>query len=345
MISVKNLVSFNSATVPFGYLLSQKRRLFIRVFFWSSIVLFMLISFSFPVWDRLCIQDFFGLALPYFICLWIWLLLAHLVRKYPNYFLGYLILGLLHIIFSFYGAYFYFYEFLPQYDIILFTKPIDGHHDRFIVKLATAHLIFILMASVDYYFWDKIMLNIQVRALLKKDNNLTTNRHISIHFLKSLLAIVNRSNLDNWREVNNFFQYVITNISQARSYVALEEEWRNLKILISICTHRRIELYGENLLSDKDWNRSVPAICLLTWMENAITYSPSHSDFPIELKWSNSDEGLQLAISNQISKSAINTVKAGQGLKLLDAVFVDTKYDVDYKKSNDQKFEVRFTLK
>jgi len=305
----------------------------------------MLFSFSFPVWDRLRTHEFFGLLLPYFICLWIWLLLADLVKKQPKYFMGYLVLALIYLIVSFYGAYFYFYKFLPKYDIILFSKPIDGHSDRLIVKLATAHFIFILMAVLDYLFWDKIVLNIQVRALKRQANNRSTSHHISTHFVKSLVAIVNRSKLDNTKEVYSFFEYIIMNINQARSYVALEEEWQNLKILISICTHRRVELYGEDLLSDKDWNRSIPAISLLTWMENAITYSPSNSDFPIELKWSSYGEGLQLAISNQISKSAINTVKTGQGLKLLDAIFVDTNYGVHYKEINDQKFEVRFTLK
>jgi len=251
----------------------------------------------------------------------------------------------MYFVFSPHGVYFYIYKLLPSWDIILFSKSIEINNTRFNTKANTANIIFIFIAVIDYLFWDKMILNLRMVDMDKRSKAFSNSFQLSVHFIKSLLEIARRKNNDNNKEIYSFFHYVISNMSRRRIYVSLEEEWKNVKVLSAVFAHKTFVLKGEELLSEGDWNRSVPAFGLLTWMENAIFYSPTNCKLPIEVCWSKRKDHLQLTISNVILESAINYVSTGEGLALVNSVFFESHYSVQYEINSDNKFVVILTLK
>ncbi|MNI24264.1 hypothetical protein D3C73_778780 [compost metagenome] len=125
-------------------------------------------------------------------------------------------------------------------------------------------------------------------------------------------------------KVLDFFQYVINKIAARDTRVALAEEWAYLKQLVDMCVHRTIEIKGEELVPGYIWNRSVPTLSLMTWIENAVSYSPIGKAIPIVIEWADENGATVFRVRNRIASD--NEKKGtGRGLELVNRLFEPLK--------------------
>ncbi|WDF66927.1 hypothetical protein PQ465_11480 [Sphingobacterium oryzagri] len=329
----------------FVLLLTHRRRFYLRLLFWSAIITFTIGCFSLPVWHRFTPISFLALALPYIVALWCWLLIADLYRKRRMARALSLVAGTAFFVLSPYLTYLYIYELLPRQSIVFFSSPIQGYEHRFIARTVTPNLLFLLIACLDYNFWDNTLLEVKMRRLRRTLSEHSDSYQLSMHFISNLLRMVRVNRLARKDLIYDFFDYVFINLYDRRIRVSLIEEWTQVKSLMYICSHRQYWIKGEEALEINEWNRSVPALSLLTWMENAIQYSPASENVPIMINFTSSFKGLCITISNVIGQGDTAERLNGKGLLLVNRLSEYPAYSIDYGLQGGSVFRLVFTIK
>ncbi|MBE8719784.1 hypothetical protein C4F40_03455 [Sphingobacterium sp. Ka21] len=239
----------------------------------------------------------------------------------------------------------YYYHLLPRWDIVFFSELTDARRIIFNTRVVTANLILMAAVSIDYFFWQRFVLQLEfarVKSRLKMQEH---SQLLSGHFISSLLDMAEDNRSISTADTLIFFRYIYTMLAQRKTLVALEEEWKHVKLLMQIASHRRFEVHGENLLSKRMWNRSVPALTLMTWLENAIKYSPDNLMQPIYLEWMLLEGKLQLMIRNSVSTAVSPGTGKGMALvKQLYGEFLPNDAAIVYENQNEHEFTVILTL-
>jgi len=138
---------------------------------------------------------------------------------------------------------------------------------------------------------------------------------------------------------------VFINLYCHRIKVSLIEEWRQVKSLMYICSHQHYSVRGEEGLGVSEWNRSVPALSLLTWMENAIQYSLAAEGSPIIINFTRTQQGLRITFSNTIGQGNTAERLRGKGLLLVNRLNEYPAYSIDYGIVGAAVFKLVFTIK
>lgn len=219
---------------------------------------------------------------------------------------------------------YYFYELVPQY-IQSFSDPwIPEHKSKLIAKITGGLLFFTGIYAIDYFGWEKYYMDLQFKEVQEKLKNFTNVQLLSGHFLRKLHNILSEQSITVRSSSLDFFQYVSDKIAKPKVLVPLREEWAYLKRLISYSKDRCFIVEGEELLDRKAMNRSIPTLTIMTWIENAIAYSPYDPAEFIRLKWLRTERGLQLQICNRIASDNMEK-GTGKGLELVNRLFETMK--------------------
>lgn len=259
-------------------------------------------------------------------------------------------IGLLLITFCLISSYpfvkYYIYELVPQY-IQSFSAPwLPEHRPELIAKITGGLLFFAVIYAADYFAWEKYYINLQFKAKEEELKDLTNVQLLSGHFLRKLHNILSEQSITVRSKSLDFFQYVSDKIANPNVLVPLREEWSYLKRLISYSKDRSFIVEGEELLDRKVMNRSIPTLTIMTWIENAIAYSPDDPGEYIRLKWLRTEQGLQLQICNRIASGDIEK-GTGKGLELVNKLFENMKSQLvtlEYAIQNQKYFMVTLTF-
>jgi len=242
---------------------------------------------------------------------------------------------------------YYFYDLVPQF-MDGFTAPwLPEHKPVLISKIIGGLLIFIIINAVDYLAWEWYFIRVEFRLAEAKIQNISNVQLLSGHFLGNVYDLLRPRSKSIRSSILNFFQYVSNKITNPKVLVPVEEEWSYVKQLISFCSHRNFIVEGEELLDRKLLNRSIPTLTIMSWIENAVKYSPEDPNEWIELKWIKVVGGTQLQIRNRIAADNIEK-GTGKGLALVNKLFDSMKNQLivlEYEIVDAKYFIVKLTFK
>jgi hypothetical protein len=242
---------------------------------------------------------------------------------------------------------YYFYDLVPQF-MDGFTAPwLPEHKPVLIGKIIGGLLIFIIIYVVDYLAWEWYFIRVEFRLAEAKIQNISNVQLLSGHFLGNVYDLLRPRSKRIRSSILNFFQYVSNKIANPKVLVPVQEEWSYVKQLISFCTHRNFIVEGEELLDRKLLNRSIPTLTIMSWIENAVKYSPEDPNEYIELKWIKVVGGTQLQIRNRIAADNIEK-GTGKGLALVNKLFDSMKNQLivlEYEIVDAKYFIVKLTFK
>ncbi|MGJ1396489.1 hypothetical protein [Sphingobacterium multivorum] len=286
------------------------------------------------------------LTVPYELYFCILYLGYRIVIPHRKYYWFGLVLILACLVSSYPVVKYYFYDLVPHF-IEGFSAPwLPEHKPVLIAKIITAILFFIVIYAADYFGWEKFYINLQFKAVQKELKDRTNVQLLSGHFLRKLHNILNEQSITVRSSSLDFFQYVSDKIANPKVLVPVGEEWAYSKRLISYSKDRSFIVEGEEFLNRKVMNRSIPTLTIMTWIENAIAYSPDDPAEYIRLKWLKTDGGLQLQICNRIASDNLEK-GTGKGLELVNKLFETMKSQLitlEYTIQNQKYFMVTLTF-
>lgn len=327
------------------WFISKRNDLFFRASLWLLVILATLVATTLEVLHRFTFITFSAYVFPYLFAFLIWFCIGYFAVHRPWVKWIGVPLAISLIVVTIEGSFQYYYYLLPRWDIVFFSELTAARRIIFNTRVVTANLILMAVVSIDYFFWQRIVLQLEFSRIKSRLKMQEDSQLLSGHFISSLLNMAEDNRSISTADTVIFFRYIYTMLAQRKTLVALEEEWKHVKLLMQIASHRRFEVHGENLLSKRMWNRSVPALTLITWLENAIKYSPDNVMQPIYLEWTLLEGKLQLMVRNSVSTAV--SPGTGKGLALVKQLYGEFMPDdavIDYEIRNEQEFIVILTL-
>lgn len=283
---------------------------------------------------------------PYLFYYCICFVFFHLLVRYSVRQLGWTILCALLILGSFWMVKSYYYVLLPAIKVVFYSEWKD-HHSWILLKKIFQGLFFILLLiAVDYYFFNWLIVKIQSRRLERMMRDRADSSLLSGHFLRRMYQLTARGKKEVDVEVLDFFQSISNKLVAQQVRVALEEEWSFVKRMLALCSDRQFVIQGEEQVPQQIWNRSVPSLSLMTWIENAVTYSTDGSEDPIVLTWTIQLDRVVLEIRNTI---AVTNIKrgTGNGLRLVNRLYESCQNDrihLEYAIEHESFFSVKLSF-
>ncbi|CAM3688253.1 hypothetical protein [Sphingobacterium prati] len=282
------------------------------------------------------------LIIPYIFYFAVCFMTFHIVRlqKYRLWFL--LLPGVVLLVLVYPVIKWYYYSFLTAHGVVLYFPWKDGDAQKLFIKIVRGLSFVLLILGLDTFFWQKKQKSVKINELQLAVKDISDNALLSGHFLFKLYQFSVEKKIVFDLTVLDFFQYIINKIAMRDSRVALDEEWAYFKQLVDICVHRKIEIKGEELVPAYIWNRSVPTLSLMTWIENAVSYSPIGKSFPIVIEWIREKDATVFTVRNRIAGR--NGEKGtGRGLILVNRLFESLQKDrvnVAYRIEEEKYFVV-----
>ncbi|MEN5055609.1 hypothetical protein [Sphingobacterium kitahiroshimense] len=242
---------------------------------------------------------------------------------------------------------YYYYDLVPLFFKGFTTAWKPEHRTELLSRINGGRLFFVAIVAADYFAWAHFYTNALSKKVQAQLHSMSDVQLLSGHFMRRLYNIVRMQRKSVQSESLNFFQYVTDKIAKPTVLVPLKEEWHYLMLLVSYSTDRSFIVEGDELLDQAMWNRSVPTLSLMTWIENAIAYSPCDPVEPIVIRWTKVPQGMQLQIKNCIASADLQH-GTGKGLQLVNRLyeqmnnqFIELEYALD-----DQKyFVIKLTFK
>ncbi|WP_448138057.1 hypothetical protein [Sphingobacterium siyangense] len=218
----------------------------------------------------------------------------------------------------------YYYSFLTAHGVVFYSPWKDGDAQELFIKIVRGLAFMWLFISAETFFWQKKNKKMKISKLQLAVKDISDHALLSGHFLFKLYQFAVEGRIVFDIKVLDYFQYIINKIATRDTRVALAEEWAYLKQLVDMCVHRAIEIKGEELVPNYIWNRSVPTLSLMTWIENAVSYSPIGKAIPIVIEWADENEATVFRVRNRIASD--NEKKGtGRGLELVNRLFEPLK--------------------
>ncbi|MGJ1436060.1 hypothetical protein [Sphingobacterium siyangense] len=218
----------------------------------------------------------------------------------------------------------YYYSFLTAHGVVFYSPWKDGDAQELFIKIVRGLAFMWLFISAETFFWQKKNKKMKISKLQLAVKDISDHALLSGHFLFKLYQFAVEGRIVFDLKVLDYFQYIINKIATRDTRVALVEEWTYLKQLVDMCVHRTIEIRGEELVPAYIWNRSVPTLSLMTWVENAVSYSPIGKAIPIVIEWLDENNATVFRVRNRIASH--NEKKGtGKGLELVNRLFEPLK--------------------
>jgi len=292
----------------------------------NLLIILLLGVFFADLWLDHPFTIFLSYILPYLIYYSICFSAFHIIRL-RKFGLWFLLLPLLILLFEVYDIVkWYYYNFLTAHHIVFYNPWTKGDENKLFIKIVRWFCFLIICLQLDNLYWQKKKKRKRIVELQQSLSDVADNALLSGHFLFQLSQFAVEKKIVFDLKVLDFFQYVINKIALRNARVALDEEWRYLRQLASMCVHRKIMIKGEELVPSNIWNRSVPTLSLMTWIDNAVTHSPGDLISPIVLEWTRVADGIMLTIRNRIAAPSVEK-GTGKGLQLVNHLFEPLRKD------------------
>lgn len=289
-----------------------------------------------------------ALVMPYIIAFLLWFILFWKLKRTAWSITASMLMGLVLWFGTLPSVYAYYYKWLPQIDIVFFGELTPSRKMIFENKVLQESILIIVLVLTEYLFWNRLLLYLQNRELQTRLSRVKGSGLLSTHAIAEIIRLLDREKKPIDIRITGFFSYVFDRVNLRAPLVALQEEWEQVLTLIHIYKARSIRIEGEPCLSPSIRNRSIPALVLLTFLTNALYYSPADTSQPILLKWNVEEGDLVFYLRNAIASNPRHG-GSGQGLKLASALLEDTygdahtlSYGAD---DSNMEFFVCFTLK
>ncbi|MGB3105579.1 hypothetical protein [Sphingobacterium siyangense] len=276
------------------------------------------------LWLYHSVAIFLLFIIPYLFYFTVSFMTFHIIRlqKYRLWFI--LVPGVVLLVSVYPIVKWYYYSFLTVHGVVFYFPWKDGNAQELFIKIVRGLAFVLLFLSLDTVFWQKRNKKMKISELQLAVKDIADNALLSGHFLFKLYQFAAEKKIVFDLKVLDFFQYVINKIAARDTRVALAEEWAYLKNLVDMCVHRTIEIKGEELVPGYIWNRSVPTLSLMTWIENAVSYSPIGKAIPIVIEWADENGATVFRVRNCIASD--NEKKGtGKGLELVNRLFEPLK--------------------
>lgn len=272
------------------------------------------------LWLNHPLTIFILFIIPYVFYFSVSFIVFHIIRlqKYRLWFV--LVPGVALIVMVYPIVKWYYYSFLTAHGVVFYFPWTDGDAQKLFIKIVRGLAFVLLFLSIDTVLWQKREKIMKIDELQLAVKDISDHALLSGHFLFKLYQFSIEKRIVFNLEVLDFFQYIINKIAMRGTRVALEEEWTYLKQLKNMCVHRTIEIKGEELVPAYIWNRSVPTLSLMTWIENAVSYSPIGKSIPIILEWIHENEVTVFRVRNRIANN-VGEKGTGRGLELVNRLF------------------------
>ena len=283
---------------------------------------------------------------PYLLYYGICFAFVHLLLRAPKRQWAWIGLGGLLILGSFWIVKSYYYILLPAIKVVFYSAWKDDHYWILLKKIFQGLFFILLLIAVDYYCFNWLIMKIQTKRLERILRDRADSSLLSGHFLRRLYQLTARGKKQVDVEVLDFFQSISNKLVAQHVRVALEEEWSFVKRMIALCPDRQFVIIGEEQVLQQIWNRSVPSLSLMTWIENAVTYSMDGSADPIVLSWNTEPDRTVLEIRNAISTASI-AKGTGNGLRLVNRLYESCQNDrvhLDYTVDDHSFFSVKLSF-
>lgn len=278
------------------------------------------------LWLNHPLTIFILFIIPYVFYFSVSFIIFHIIRlqKYRLWFV--LVPGVVLIVMVYPIVKWYYYSFLTVHGVVFYFPWTDGDAQKLFIKIVRGLAFVLLFLSLDTVLWQKREKIMKIDELQLAVKDIADHALLSGHFLFKLYQFAAKKKIVFDLKVLDFFQYVINKIAAHNPRVGLIEEWEYLKQLMDMCTHRTIEIKGEELVPSHIWNRSVPALSLMTWIENAVSYSPIGRAIPIVIEWIREKDTTIFMVRNRIASENKNK-GTGKGLELVNRLFEPLKED------------------
>lgn len=272
------------------------------------------------LWLNHSFNIFILFIIPYVSYFTVSFVTFHIIRlhKYRLWFI--LVAGVVLLIWVYPIVKWYYYSFLTAQGVVFYFPWKDGDAQKLFIIIVRGLAFVLLFLALDTVLWQKRQKIIKINELELAVKDISDNALLSGHFLFKLYQFSVEKKIVFDLKVLDFFQYIINKIASRNSRVALAEEWAYLKQLVVMCVHRSIEIKGEELVTDYIWNRSVPTLSLMTWIENAVSYSPIGKTIPIVIEWIRQKDAIVFTVRNRIACSTEGK-GTGKGLELVNRLF------------------------
>lgn len=307
-----------------------------------TVLTLLLIVLHVNLWWNHSIQIFSLFIVPYLFYFTVSFITFHIIRqqKYRLWFA--LLPGVILLVLVYDVVKWYYYSFLTAHGIVFYYPWMEGDAQKLWIKIIRGLAFVVLLLALDTFFWQKKRKKLKISELQLAVKDISDNALLSGHFLFKLYQFSVEKRIVFDLKVLDFFQYIINKIAMRDTRVALDEEWAYLKKLVNMCVHRTIEIKGEEAVPGYIWNRSVPALSLMTWIENAVSYSPIGKVIPIVIEWIQENDATIFKVRNRIA-GGVEEKGSGRGLELVNRLFESLQKDrvnVAYRIEEEKYFVV-----
>ncbi|MDM1296823.1 hypothetical protein HX021_21270 [Sphingobacterium sp. N143] len=297
----------------------------------------ILLHLNVYVWYRFTIRHILALVSPYIASFLLYYVLMRAMVLSPWHRLGLVCCLLLWWFYSAQVWFYYAYQWLPAQQIVFVGKLTPSRKIIFHNRVTIGNVLTLGLAEILCLKQHYALFMVRFQRLKTKVLTLDVSQRLSMHFTRQWIKIVQHNKVQQHDAALELLRYIIAILVNKKNKVAIAEEWRQFKVMASCFSDRNIELLGEEELFPSDWNRSIPAATLLSWLENALDYTPKGPKGWIRAVWQRIDGQLQLQISNAVGHTDA-AGHHGMGSALVGQLFeqlVPGQYGIEYTRKED----------
>jgi hypothetical protein len=310
----------------FSFNLTFFNKLHYRFVLGIAVLTLVLVILHVNLWMNHSLLIFLLFIVPYLFYFTVSFMIFHIIRQ-QKYRLWFVLLPSVVLLVMVYDVVkWYYYSFLTTHNVVFYYPWAEGDAQKLFIKIIRGLSFVVLLLSVDTIFWQKRRKKMKINELELAVKDISDNALLSGHFLFKLYQFSVEKKIVFDLKVLDYFQYIINKIAMRDARVGLDEEWIYLKQLVNMCVHRTIEIKGEEVVPRYIWSRSIPALSLMTWIENAVSYSPIGKAIPIVLEWIQENDTTIFKVRNRIADS-VEEKGSGKGLELVNRLFEPLQKD------------------
>jgi len=307
-----------------------------------TILTFVLATLHVHLWLNHSLLIFLLFIVPYLFYFTVSFIIFHIIRLQKNRLWFILLPSVVLLVLVYDVVKWYYYSFLTAHNVVFYYPWAEGDAQKLFIKIIRGLSFVALLLWADTMFWQKRRKKMKINELELAVKDISDNALLSGHFLFKLYQFSMEKRIVFDLKVLDYFQYIINKIAMRDARVGLDEEWTYLKQLVNMCVHRTIEIKGEEVVPRYIWSRSIPALSMMTWIENAVSYSPIGKAIPIVLEWIQENDTTIFKVRNRIAGSIVEK-GGGRGLELVNRLFEPLqkdRVDVTYRIEEREYFVV-----
>lgn len=304
-------------------------------FLGAVIIVSILIKLNLHLWENLTTRHLMALIVPYLFSFAVcWMMIRICWRRSLVIWIGVILLAVLWMIYSAEFWSIYACQWLPAQGINFVGKITPDRSIHFNNRVFVGNILVVVIACIVQLLAHYFSFRSHVQRRSDTRNTSIVAAHLSSHFTKQWIKIAEDNKVLHRPDTLRLLQYIIDVMANKKLKVAIAEEWTQLKVMASCFTERNVRFEGEQLLSRSDWNRSLPAATMLSWLENALNHSPKGQNNCICIAWYRVGGKLRFQMTNTIT-TAKSDGHSGSGTRMVQQLYdqlLPGNYKIEYIK-------------